>query len=41
MLNDAQKIKLYSDNINHEYSEGEMSWKEIAAKLKKDYQTCI
>lgn len=41
MLSDERQLKLYSENIRREYESGELSWKNIAEKLKQDYLTCI
>lgn len=41
LLSTPQKLQAYSDNIHREYSEGVLSWKNIAEKLHSDYQTCL
>ena len=41
MLSDSEFLKLYSNNIKQEYSDGELAWKTIAARLKNDYNSCV
>ena len=41
LLSDEKQIMVYSNNIHREYSNGRLSWKKIAEKMKREYQTCV
>lgn len=41
LLSDPLKLQTYSDNIRRQYSEGALSWKDIAEKLSRDYTSCL